>query len=121
MSWLIAAKAAVDAVIPFVDLADGALQRRHEIKLVKHEARKAAAAQGLTERQRSFLDEITFVIFFYPWVALWVPYEPINIHAMAALDRIAGAPEILVWPMLLIVARIWGVAVNDIPARLWKR
>lgn len=76
--------------------------------------------QGEAIRQ-GWLDEITFVIFFYPWVALWVPYEPINAHTMQALQRLQDAPEIMLWPALLILARIWDVAVDAIPKTLWKR
>lgn len=120
MGWVSAALAVLDRVVPFVDLAEGAIQRRHEIKLKKHEVALRALEQGDIIR-RGWLDEITFVIFFYPWVALWIPYEPINNHAVQALMRIAAAPEIMLWPALLIVARIWGVTVDAIPKTLWKK
>jgi hypothetical protein len=110
----------LDAFVPFVDLAKGASQRRHERKLAKHARDLKIIDQG-AEIRRGPLDEITFFIFFYPWIALWIPYEPVNTHAMEALGRIKEAPEIMLWPALLIVARIWGVSVDAIPKLLWKR
>jgi hypothetical protein len=110
----------IDGIVPFVDLAEGAMQRRHERKLAKHKRSLVVIEQG-QEIRRGPLDEITFFIFFYPWVALWIPYAPINDHAMEALGRIKDAPEIMLWPALLIVARIWGVTVDNIPKVLWKR
>lgn len=120
MAILTTILAAADAVIPFVDFAEGAFERRHELKLKKHEVKLREMDQGEVIR-RGPLDEITFGIFFYPWIALWVPYQPVNDHAMEALKRLSEAPEIMVWPALLIVAKIWGVSVASIPKVLWKR
>lgn len=127
MSWLAtlgavvgAVRTVADAVVPFVDLAEGAGQRRHERKQAKHQRELRLIEQGADIR-RGPLDEITFVLFFWPWVALWIPYAPLQAHTVATLEKLGDMPEVMVWPALLIVARIWGVAADAVPKRLWKR
>lgn len=120
MGWLTVLRTALDAVVPFVDLADGALERRHERKQAKHQRELRLIEQGAAIR-RGPLDEITFALIFYPWAAMWVPYAPVRQHAIETMALLGQMPEMLVWPALLILSRIWGASPGDIPKRLWKR
>jgi len=116
---------ALATVLPFASkLVDGwqvYQNRKSEVEAAKHEARIEATKNGVDLRNRSAILYTTFWMVSYPYISMFVPYEPLRRYTLDTFKAIENLPPVAMWSWLLVLGAVWGVGIKDIPSKLWKR
>jgi hypothetical protein len=117
--------AGIATVLPFANkLVDGwgvYQQRKSEVEQAKHEAQVEAVKNGVSLRNRSAVLYTTFWMVSYPYISMFIPYEPLRTYTLESFKAIEALPPIAMWSWLLVLGAVWGVGIKDIPSKLWKR
>ena len=115
----------IATVLPFASkLVDGwstYQARKSEVEKAKHEAQVEAVKNGVSLRNRSAILYTTFWMVAYPYISMFVPYEPLRQYTLATFKEIENLPPVAMWSWLLVLGAVWGVGIKDIPSRLWLK
>jgi hypothetical protein len=104
-----------------LDFFEGWQERKQEIKLAEHAARKQAAESGVALRNRKAILYTSFWMVAYPYISMFIPVPALRQYTLESFEEIAKLPPVAMWSWLLVLGAIWGVGIKDIPAKLWKK
>ena len=80
-------------------------ERQAEVEAVKHEVR----LQKIRSNDASWKDEFLIVVWPYPAISLFLPYEPLQQHTFDALEKIGVLPQWYIGAWVAISLSIFGV------------
>ena len=116
---------AVATVLPFASkLVDGwstYQERKRQVEQARHETQLEAIRNGVSLRNRSAILYTTFWMVAYPYISMFIPYEPLRQYTLETFRAIETLPPVAMWSWLLVLGAVWGVGIKDIPAKLWQR
>jgi hypothetical protein len=80
-------------------------ERRSQVGQAKHEAR----LEAIKAQRNDWKDELLIVIWSYPVISVFIPYEPIQEHSFKALENFEKFPAWFLGGWVAISLAIFGV------------
>ena len=80
-------------------------ERQAEVEAVKHEVR----LEKIRSNENSWKDEFLIVVWSYPAISLFLPFEGLQQHTIEALKQIGVLPQWYIGAWVAISLSIFGV------------